>query len=76
MWPTPPLPPHAGHPLPPGYPVSPQPPPPEKPIPGPDPIPIGDSGWTLQWWRGTGWVIVPPDKPEEPEKPEPEPKKN
>jgi len=69
-----PLPPHiGGGPIyppgePPVYPIIPQPPPPDKPEAGVDPIPIGDQGWTLQFWRGTGWVLVPPEKPE------PEPK--
>jgi hypothetical protein len=41
-------------------------PPPEKPQPPNFPgIPIGDTGWMVDWWRGTGWVLVPPDKPPE-----------
>jgi hypothetical protein len=51
--------------------VIPQPPPPDKPSAGIDPIPIGDTGWHLDYWRGTGWVIVPPEKPE----PQPKPAK-
>jgi hypothetical protein len=53
--------------------IWPQPPPPpanppDKPEQGPPVIAIGDSGWTIQFWRGVGWVVVPPDTPE------PEPK--
>jgi len=39
-------------------------PPPDKPEQGPPPIPIGGTGWTLQWIRGFGWCLIPPDKPE------------
>jgi len=39
------------------------PPAPDKPRQGPPAIAIGDGGWTLQYWRGVGWVVVPPDVP-------------
>src|SRR5215831_11684122 len=47
---------------PPVFPIAPQPPPPSKPEQGVDPIPIGDQGWSLQFWRGVGWVLVPPEE--------------
>jgi len=81
-WPLPPYagggpvyPPYVGGgPVYPPRPIFPQPPPPDKPgPPGPDPIEIGDKGWTIQYWRGMGWVLVPPE-PETPED-QPQPKK-
>ena len=54
-----------GYPTPGPIPLPPVVPPPDKPNQGVDPIPIGDSGWTLQWWKGMGWVLVPPE-PEPP----------
>jgi hypothetical protein len=42
--------------------VFPQPPPPTKPEQTPG-IPVGDTGWTLQFIRGYGWVLIPPEEP-------------
>ena len=53
--------------------IWPQPPPPTlppqppgKPQPGIDPIPIGDTGWYLDYWKGAGWVLVPPESSQTP----------